>query len=222
MAQHKPGAATRHQRWRTALDPWLVVASVIFLAAYTWRVLAQPTGLMLVITSAAIVVTWLVFVADYVMDLLLAANRKRWFWTHLHKIAIILFPPLRPIWLLRLVAVLNRATGAALRGRIVATAAIAALLVMWVSALAVLEAERYAPGASITTLGDAVWWAMVTITTVGYGDLYPVTIQGRVAASVLMLSGLVLLGVITATLSSYVIERARHAGAKPPADDVGW
>ncbi|GAA3667105.1 potassium channel family protein [Arthrobacter ginkgonis] len=222
MAQHKPEAATRHQRWRAALDPWLVVASLIFLAAYTWRVLAQPAGLMLGITSAAIMATWLVFVADYVMDLILADNRKRWFWTHLYKIAIILIPPLRPIWLLRLVAVLNRATGAALRGRIVAIAAVAALLVLWVSALAVLEAERYAPGASITTLGDAVWWAMVTITTVGYGDLYPITVQGRVAATVLMLSGLVLLGVITATLSSYVIERARHAGQEPPEDDAGW
>ena len=222
MAQLEPAAATRHQRWRAALDPWLVVASLVFLAAYTWRVLGQPTGLGLGITTAAIVATWLVFVADYVMDLVLAANRKRWFWTHLHKIAIILLPPLRPIWLLRLVAVLNRATGAALRGRIVATAAISALLVLWVSALAVLEAERYAPGASITTLGDAVWWALVTITTVGYGDVYPITIQGRISATVLMLSGLVLLGVITATLSSYVIERARQIGKEPPADDVGW
>ena len=222
MAQHEPEAATRHQRWRAALDPWLVVASLLFLAAYTWRVLAQPTGLALQITTDVIVATWLVFVADYVMDLVLAANRKRWFWTHLYKIAIVLIPPLRPLWLLRSVAVLNRATGAALRGRIVAIAGVSALLVLWVSSLAVLEAERYAPGASIVTLGDALWWALVTITTVGYGDLYPITFQGRLAATVLMVSGLVLLGVITATLSSYVIERARHAGAEPPKDDVGW
>jgi len=135
---------------------------------------------------------------------------------------LVLLPPLRPLWLLRLVAGLNRATGAALRGRIVAIAAVSALLVVWVSSLAVLEAERYAPGATILTLGDALWWALVTITTVGYGDLYPITLQGRLAAAVLMISGLLLLGVITATLSSYVIERARQAGAGPPKDDAGW
>lgn len=72
-----------------------------------------------------------------------------------------------------------------------------------------LEAERFAEGSKITTFGDAIWWAIVTITTVGYGDLYPVTLLGRVIAVVLMLSGIVVIGILTAALASWLVEEIK-------------
>jgi voltage-gated potassium channel len=66
--------------------------------------------------------------------------------------------------------------------------------------------EHNAPGSKITSLGDAVWWAVVTVTTVGYGDVYPVTFEGRVIATVIMIIGIAILGILISTLGAQFIE----------------
>src|SRR5665811_214856 len=95
-------------------------------------------------------------------------------------------------------------------------------LILFVASLAVLDAERGAKSATITTFGDALWWAMTTVTTVGYGDRYPITTQGRFIAGGLMLAGIALLGIVTAALASWLLERVReveeHAQAATRAD----
>lgn len=73
--------------------------------------------------------------------------------------------------------------------------------------LAVLEVERNAPNGNIRTLGDAVWWSFTTMTTVGYGDHSPTTGLGRVVAVGLMISGIALLGVVTANIAAWFISR---------------
>lgn len=70
------------------------------------------------------------------------------------------------------------------------------------SAFIVYEAEH--PYHGFTSYGDSLWWAVVTVTTVGYGDMVPVTLVGRITATFLMLSGLALLGVVAASLASYL------------------
>ncbi|WP_458743403.1 ion transporter [Candidatus Nitrosocosmicus sp. T] len=66
--------------------------------------------------------------------------------------------------------------------------------------------EHNAPGSKITNLGDAVWWAVVTVTTVGYGDVYPVTFEGRVIATIIMIIGIAILGILISTLGAQFIE----------------
>jgi len=78
------------------------------------------------------------------------------------------------------------------------------------AALAELDAERNAPDASIVTFGDALWWAATTMTTVGYGDTYPVTGRGRLIAVALMIGGIALLGTVTATLASWLVEAVEN------------
>jgi voltage-gated potassium channel len=70
----------------------------------------------------------------------------------------------------------------------------------------VLDVERSSPDANITDFGDAIWWAVTTMTTVGYGDRYPVTGIGRIVAFALMVGGIALLGTVTATLASWLVE----------------
>ena len=82
-----------------------------------------------------------------------------------------------------------------------------ASLFIYVIALTVYAVERNAPGANILTFGNAVWWACVTIATVGYGDYVPVTPLGRILAIVLMAGGLVIIGTASATIVSYLNER---------------
>src|SRR5262245_49073684 len=79
-----------------------------------------------------------------------------------------------------------------------------------IAALAILDAERTNPDASIRSYGDALWWAISTITTVGYGDLYPTTLEGRLVAAALMIAGIALLGVITASIASWFVQRVRE------------
>ena len=66
--------------------------------------------------------------------------------------------------------------------------------------------EHNAPGSKITNLGDAVWWAVVTVTTVGYGDVYPITFEGRVIATIVMIIGIAILGILISTLGAQFIE----------------
>lgn len=74
------------------------------------------------------------------------------------------------------------------------------------SSIMILEVEMFAPEAKIKNYGDAVWWSVVTISTVGYGDLYPVTWEGKLIASILMISGVGLFGTFTAFLASVFME----------------
>ena len=93
-----------------------------------------------------------------------------------------------------------------LRGRLAVYVAGGAALLGFCAALAVLDAERSRPDANISSFGDATWWAITTMTTVGYGDHYPVTTSGRLIGVALMLGGIALLGVVTASLASWLVE----------------
>ena len=109
--------------------------------------------------------------------------------------------------LLVLVRLIGRFTGRALRGRIGLYVVCSTVIVVLVGALAVLDAERRLPEGAITTYGDALWWAIVTITTVGYGDLAPATTEGRIVAALMMLFGIALLGVITGLLATFLVDK---------------
>lgn len=82
-----------------------------------------------------------------------------------------------------------------------------AVLLVYAASLAVLDAERSDPSAHIRNFGDAVWWSITTITTVGYGDFYPVTTKGRLVAVLLMVGGISLIGMITATVATWIVQR---------------
>jgi voltage-gated potassium channel len=88
-----------------------------------------------------------------------------------------------------------------------ASAAIFAFLMIVFCAIAMLRVEQDAPGSKIKTAEDALWWAYVTITTVGYGDVVPVTREGRVIAAVLMTVGVGLFGTFTAYVASWFVEK---------------
>jgi voltage-gated potassium channel len=101
----------------------------------------------------------------------------------------------------------GRQLGNAFRGRIVVYTVSGVLLLIYTSSLAVFDKERFLPGATINSFGKALWWSITTVTTVGYGDVYPVTNTGRIIAVLLMIGGISLVGVITAALASWIIER---------------
>jgi voltage-gated potassium channel len=188
-----------------------MAAAVLFLAAYAWPILdpSLPNGLRTV-CSVAVWTTWVVFVVDYVVRLGLARDRGHFFTRNLFDLAVVALPLLRPLRLIRLVMllrVLNREATVSLRGRVALYVAGGAALLAFVGALAVLDAERDAAGANITDFPTALWWAVTTMTTVGYGDHFPITGGGRLAAAGLMIGGIALLGAVTATLAAWLVEK---------------
>ncbi|MFN3600100.1 MAG: potassium channel family protein [Dietzia sp.] len=187
-----------------------MAAALAFLVAYAATVLVRPVGAAAVATEVVIWGTWLLFAVDFGVRLALAKPRGRWLFVHWYEVAVIALPMLRPLRLLRLVmmlSVMHRSAGTAVRGQVIAYAAGSTAVLLVVASLAMLDAERGAPGASIETYGEALWWSVVTVTTVGYGDVAPVTPVGRVIAAGLMLAGIALLGVVTATLASWIVDR---------------
>lgn len=88
-----------------------------------------------------------------------------------------------------------------------ASVALISVILVIFSSIAILHVENQ-PGSNIKTPGDALWWAVTTITTVGYGDRYPVTLEGRIVAVVLMTAGVGLFATFTAFISSFFLESA--------------
>jgi voltage-gated potassium channel len=121
---------------------------------------------------------------------------------------------LRPLRVLRVFSagqtLFSRGARLPLARTLQAVAAAASILV-FISALAILDAERGKAGANIGSFGDALWWAGATVTTVGYGDRFPVTGTGRLVAFALMLVGISLLGIITASVAAWFVSRTAEA-----------
>jgi voltage-gated potassium channel len=203
--------------WRR-LAAWpLFFASVAFLIAYSIEVIGNLPDSRSTLFNWVIWVTWGLFIIDYLANLILAERRGHWFLVNLHQLPILFLPALRPLRLIRLVTLLGfmqRFAGNALRGRLVAYVLGSAVLLTYVGALAVLDAEQDVAGSNIRNIGDALWWALVTITTVGYGDHYPITLVGRIVAVGLMIGGIAVLGVVTAALASWLIEQVGHRAAQ--------
>jgi voltage-gated potassium channel len=146
---------------------------------------------------------WAVFVLDFAARLFLAEERGSYAASDWYDVALIVLPMLRPLRLLRVLAfarVLNRSASRSLIGRVTMYVGGTAVAALFLGALAVLDVEQGDPGANIRSFGDALWWASTTVTTVGYGDKFPVTTEGRFVAVALMLVGLAVVGVITASV----------------------
>ena len=192
----------------------LAVLALVFLVAYAWPIL-QP-GISSSWRHACTVtdyVIWVVFVVEFITRLVLTDRRGQYAVRHVPDVLMVALPMLRPLRLLRflvLLRMLNRRATASLRGRVVIYVVASAGMVLLIGALAMLEAERRNPQANIKTFGDALWWAVTTMSTVGYGDRFPTTGDGRFIGAGLMVAGIALLGVVTASIASWLIEQVRN------------
>ena len=211
----------RQLTWRKHTEWPLLLAALILLVAYSVEVIGNVSGPKAQILDAVIWAAWALFIIDYVVNLLLAERRLRWFVRNLHELAILVLPVLRPLRLLRLLVLLRmmeRFGSHALRGRVVMYVISSAVLLTYVGALAALDAEQDVPGSNIRNFGDSLWWALVTITTVGYGDHYPVTLVGRLIAAGLMVGGIAVIGVVAAALASWLVVQVGERAAVETRD----
>lgn len=212
-------------RWEERREVVLGVLALVFLGAYAWPILDPGLGpaweRACRVTQG---VVWVVFGADLALRVAAAPARGRWIRGHWAELALLVLPVLRPLRLLLLLTLLraiNRGGAVSLRGRVGVYVGAGSVLVGLVAALSVLEAERDADGSTITTFGDAVWWACTTMSTIGYGDTYPVTGLGRTIGVGLMVAGVALLGAVTATAASWLVQAVAEEEAEEEAAGGG-
>ena len=154
-----------------------------------------------------------VYGIDVVIRARLATHHWRYLRAHPLSVLVVAIPPLRLVFSLRLMRSVFR------RGNLERFLLTASVLVVN-GAIIVYLFERDAKGSNIHALGESLWWSMTTVTTVGYGDYFPVTTAGKVTASLIMVIGIVTLAVVTAQVSSSFVDqaarrRAANAGAEP-------
>ncbi|MFJ7159529.1 potassium channel family protein [Streptomyces sp. NPDC101118] len=202
---------SRQLRWERRTQIPLFVCAVAFGVAYAVPIVAPEASPR--VHEACLLVEWCVwgaFALDYLIRMALSADRRRFVRTHWLDLLAVLLPMLQPLRLLRLVSTLllvGRRARMAPQIRLTTYVAGAVVGLLMFGSLAVLSVERDAPDGNIRNLGDAVWWSFTTMTTVGYGDHSPTTGLGRVLAVGLMLSGIALLGVVTANIAAWFISR---------------
>ncbi|MER8233966.1 potassium channel family protein [Streptomyces sp. NPDC101490] len=224
----RPPKPPRQERWDRRMETPLAVASLVYLAGYAVRILARhqlPQG-WLDLCLALTLASWALFGVDYAVRLRLSGlGPLRFVRAHLLDTVVLLLPLLRPV---RTVSAYDRIQRRrekprlGLYARVMVYAGLSTALLGFAGALTVYHYEVDAPGASIRTFGDAVWWTCATLATVGYGDAVPVTPAGRVTAVGVMACGLALLGAVTGSFSSWLIQAfTREDEKRPPGSTPG-
>ncbi|MGW2839983.1 potassium channel family protein [Streptomyces sp. NPDC001493] len=211
---------TRLGRWEERAEVPMAIASLFFLSGYAMHVLAgrdrapwPDVGLALVYG------TWALFVVDYGVRVRLSGQGHRFVRSHWLDTLVLVMPLLRPLRVVKVYTAVQQRRAEprlSLYARVMSYAGLSAILLGVTAALTVYHVEHTAPGASIRTFGDAAWWACATLTTVGYGDAVPVTPEGRIVAAGLMACGLALLGAVTGSFSSWLLQVFRREDEERP------
>jgi len=195
-------------------SPILTALAVLFLIAFS--IPAFVTDLTDEARSAIEIiqwVCWLAFALDLILGLATSRDKKEYLLKHPLEIASVLLPFLRPLRLMRVISFGSLALQKIAMGKqfaITVKVAVTAVFVSYIAAVQITISERSVEGSNIKTFGDGLWWAVTTVTTVGYGDRFPTTTEGRILAVMLMLVGISLVGVITASVASWFVRLSQE------------
>jgi voltage-gated potassium channel len=198
------------KRW---WDEMLTALAVIYLAAFSYPAFVDPVpnDVQIVLDSIQWIV-WGVFAIDVAYGLTKSANRKQYVKSHPLEILSVALPVLRPLRLLRLITIGSLVIQRVAVGRqfaITLKVFLFSILIAYIAAVQITIVERPIESSNIKSFGDGLWWALTTVTTVGYGDRFPTTTEGRAVAFGLMLVGISLMGVITASVAAWFVKMSQ-------------
>lgn len=194
---------------KKAWNAILTILALAFLVAYSYPAFVVDIGSNTQWNLELIQwISWLAFVVDLILNIAKAESKVLYLKSHPLEILAVALPMFRPLRLLRFVSVgslilsrVNMARSIAITLKI----AIIAFFLTYMAAVQITVVERAQESGNIKTFGDGLWWAITTVTTVGYGDRFPVTTEGRILAFGLMIVGISLIGVITATIAAWFV-----------------
>jgi voltage-gated potassium channel len=217
----------RHELKDVGYEIFVGAVSVLSILNLVLMRALQDPSLDTVLYSMNAVLTVILFI-DFVYRLVTAPSRKEYFFRQfgwadlLASLPVLELKVLRVFRLVRVFRLLRengiRVIGNRLMrnraGSALLTLLLLGILVMEFGSLWMLKLEQNAPGANITTASDALWYVIVTISTVGYGDQYPVTTNGRILGAVIIVIGVGIFGTFTGYLANLFL------APKPPKEEV--
>lgn len=198
--------------WVQKTNTWLAVLGLGYLAIYSIQVINSQNQDLVKKLELAGNVIWAIFVFDLALRLIESKSLKIFFIKNYIEILAVTLPFLRVLRMLRVLLAM-RGLKIFVVDRAKATGLYVALLapLSWFTgAIVVLDVESQDQSSSINSVGEALWWSLTTITTVGYGDLYPVTLSGKIVAAVLMITGISLFSAGAAMFSSWILGDKKH------------
>ena len=200
-------------RWEKASAIPLAALAVAFVGLWALQVLGNLDTATWDVVEGAILAIWVAFVIDFAVRFTMHTNRKAFLKANVIEMIAIIVPAFRFLRVLRILTAIGllARVGQSLTTKINLFISFLVPMIVLAGSLGVLEAERGTPHATITNFGDSLWWACVTIFTVGDTRFYPVTVEGRAIAVVLMMSGVAMLSVVTANFASYFLSRTRSS-----------
>jgi len=200
---------------RKVWNEFLTVLALTFLFAFSYPAftdsISDTTNQILSIIQW---VCWVAFAMDLLFGLVTSENKVLYLKRHPLEIASVLLPFLRPLRLMRVISFGGLALQKIAVGRqfaITVKVAITTVFVAYIAAVQITITERAVEGSNIKNFADGFWWAITTVTTVGYGDRYPTTTEGRLLAVMLMFMGISLVGVITASVAAWFVKMSQDA-----------
>ena len=200
---------------RKVWNEFLTVLALTFLFAFSYPAftdsISESTENILGVIQW---VCWVAFAIDLLFGLVTSENKVLYLKRHPLEIASVLLPFLRPLRLMRVISFGGLALQKIAVGRqfaITVKVAITTVFVAYIAAVQITITERAVEGSNIKNFADGLWWAITTVTTVGYGDRYPTTTEGRLLAVMLMFMGISLVGVITASVAAWFVKMSQDA-----------
>ena len=204
--------STDEERMNSKVEAVVVILTAVSVIIIVFDIIFDPTGAILTFIYAFDLGVVVILAIDFYFRAKESANKRRFILTHCYEIPALIplvffgliesnhvydfaLRSLRLVRLFRLIILFSRSARIveSTNNRVLYTILLSSMAVT-IGALALYFEESNVEGTKITSLGDAFWWAIVTVTTVGYGDVYPVTAEGRIIGSLLMISGIAIFG----------------------------
>jgi voltage-gated potassium channel len=190
----------------------LLVTGFVYLGSFIAYQIDDETATAMLFTTA-----WALFMVDYAIQIILAPRKWRFVVGHPLYLLSLVMPPVRIWLLLAIVFRLVRNSRSSLRKRAGLLSLVAVAMIIVFGGLLTLTFEEGRPGANIETYGESLWWATVTLTTVGYGEYYPISTGGRLTGIAVISIGLATVAVLTATIVGMFTQTSRGVPAIAPS-----
>jgi voltage-gated potassium channel len=213
---HIPDTSTReallHKVERITELPLLVLAFVmipLLVGPFFWDLSPGEESVFIALDTFI----WAIFAIDLVIKVSIAPQRLAYLKKHWLEVLVVVVPFFRPLRILRVFLFGSRAWVGARRLVNIDFLLVYGIGLVIISATVIASVEG-GENASIQSFPDALWWAVVTITTVGYGDMVPITAVGRAIAFILMLGGIAFFSGVTANLASFLVKGSSESDKK--------